>query len=114
MTLVFGVDVQGWNSKQGNPKIMMEGKQNGVGITSTKCFSYESRDNEVYPYQRTPMGNPYINPILRGYFWVSYLQESQGWTPAKYHGSTRTWTGYTRPCPLNEVKYYSNRGGVTS
>ena len=30
MTLAFGVDVQGWNSKQGNSKIMMEGKQKGV------------------------------------------------------------------------------------
>ena len=25
-------------------------------------YLYLSRDNEVYPYQRTPMGNPYINP----------------------------------------------------
>ena len=35
------------------------------------------------------MGNPYISPI----YWVfmGYSpQESQGWTPAKYHGSTRT------------------------
>ncbi len=26
------------------------------------------------------MGNPYISPITRGYLWVSYPQESQGWT----------------------------------
>ena len=26
--------------------------------------------------QRTPMGNPYISPITRGYLWVSYPQES--------------------------------------
>ena len=32
----------------------------------------------MYPYQRTPMGNPYISPIARGYLWVSYPQESQG------------------------------------
>ena len=24
----------------------------------------------MYPYQRTPMGNPYIRPIARGYLWV--------------------------------------------
>jgi len=24
----------------------------------------------MYPYQRTPMGNPYISPISRGYLWV--------------------------------------------
>ena len=30
----------------------------------------------MYPYQRTPMGNPYISPISRGYLWVSYPQES--------------------------------------
>ena len=30
----------------------------------------------MYPYQRTPMGNPYISPITRGYLWVSYPQES--------------------------------------
>ena len=30
----------------------------------------------MYPYQRTPMGNPYISPISRAYLWVSYLQES--------------------------------------
>ena len=49
-----------------------------------------SGDSWMYPYQRTPMGNPYISTVARGYLWVSYPQESQGWTPAKYHGSTRT------------------------
>ena len=24
----------------------------------------------MYPYSRTPMGNPYIGPIVRGYSWV--------------------------------------------
>ncbi len=38
-----------------------------------------SGDGWMYPYQRTPMGNPYISPIFRGYLWVSYPQESQGW-----------------------------------
>ena len=40
----------------------------------------DSGDSWMYPYQRTPMGNPYISPISRGYLWVSYPQESQGWT----------------------------------
>ena len=38
----------------------------------------ESGDSWMYPYQRTPMGNPYISPVTRGYLWVSYHQESQG------------------------------------
>ena len=29
-----------------------------------------SGDSWMCPYQRTPMGNPYISPILRGYSWV--------------------------------------------
>ena len=36
----------------------------------------QSGDSGMYPYQRTPIGNPYISPILRGYLWVSYPQES--------------------------------------
>ena len=35
-----------------------------------------SGDSWMYPYQRTPMGNPYISPITRGYLWVTYPQES--------------------------------------
>ena len=35
-----------------------------------------SGDSWMYPYQRTPMGNPYISPISCGYLWVSYPQES--------------------------------------
>ena len=41
-----------------------------LGQFDQACFLFKrdgnkkrSRDNEVYPYQRTPMGNPYINPI---------------------------------------------------
>ena len=53
--------------------------------------------------QRGPpevMGNPYIiSPIAGGYLWVSYPQESLENT-INTMGSTRTWTGYTRPCPL--------------
>ena len=42
------------------------------------CFCM-SGDSWMYPYQRTPMGNPYnISPISRGYLWVSSPQESQG------------------------------------
>ena len=44
------------------------------------------------------MGNPYIRPITRGYLWVSYPQESQGRTPAKYHGYT--YVRGTPHCPL--------------
>ena len=29
-----------------------------------------SGDSWMYPYQRTPMGNPYISPITRGYLWA--------------------------------------------
>ena len=43
----------------------------------------------MYPYQRTPMGNPYIRPILRGYLWVVIPKNPQG-EDNKYHGSTRT------------------------
>ena len=39
----------------------------------------------MYPYQRTPIGNPYISPIARGYLWVfsspRIPRESN-----KYHG----------------------------
>ena len=32
----------------------------------------------MYPYQRTPIGNPYISHIVRGYLWVKiHPQESQ-------------------------------------
>ena len=34
----------------------------------------------MYPYQRTPMGNPYIRPITGGYLWVIFTQFS-------YHGA---------------------------
>ncbi len=49
-----------------------------IPIGSHVWYLYLSRGNEVYPYQRTPMGNPYINPIYSGYLWVRYPQESQG------------------------------------
>ena len=31
-----------------------------------------SGDSWMHPYQPTPMENPYISPISRGYLWVSY------------------------------------------
>ena len=46
-----------------------------------------SRDNWTYPYQRTPMGNPYIS--LRNWAFMGYNpQESHPRTPAKYHWYT--------------------------
>ena len=48
-----------------------------------------SGDSWMYPYQRTPMGHPYISHIYSGYLWVSYPQESL-LEHNKYHGSTRT------------------------
>ena len=53
----------------------------------------------MYPYQRTPMGNPYISPIARGYLWVS----SSPRIPRehnKYHGYTVRGTPI---CPLNKT-----------
>ncbi len=44
-----------------------------------------SGDSWMYPYQRTPMGNPYISPISHVYLWVSYPQESPTVYPNKYH-----------------------------
>ena len=52
-----------------------------------------SGDSWMYPYQRTPMGNPYISPIYPYSSWVFmgyYPQESLYFPPYKYHGSTRT------------------------
>ena len=46
----------------------------------------------MYPYQRTPIGNPYISPVSRGYLWVSYPQESLLVEHNKNHSSK----GYTR------------------
>ena len=31
-----------------------------------------SGDSWMYPYQRTPIGNPYINPIYSGYLYMGY------------------------------------------
>ena len=50
------------------PAMIFQGRQTcwlvlrGIGI--------HSGDGWMYPYQRTPMGNPYISPISRGYLWV--------------------------------------------
>ena len=77
----------------------------GWGMVWVAKDSFLSRDNWVYPCQRTPMGNPYIGPITRGYLWVSYPQESQGCSH-NFHTvvvRTRTWVnGGPHPsgCPL--------------
>ena len=61
-----------------------------------KKRSFFSGDSWMYPYQRTPMGNPYMSSILRGYLWVIIPNPQR--TPAKYHG----YTGAPKPpnCPL--------------
>ena len=43
-----------------------------VVVIMTPCFLFQtlSGDSWMYPYQRTPMGNPYISPIACGYLWV--------------------------------------------
>ena len=61
------------------------------------CFS---GDSWMYPYQRTPMGNPYISPIYPYNTWVfmGYPQESLYFRPISTMGTLGS--GYTRPCPL--------------
>ena len=57
-----------------------------------------SGDSWMYPYQRTPMGNPYISPIYPYSSWVFmgyYPQESLYFRPISTMG-TRAWTGYTQ------------------
>ena len=46
---------------------------------------------------------PYIH-LYTWYLLVSYPQEFQGWTQFSYHGSTRTWTGFS-PLPLSLELY---------
>ena len=43
----------------------------------------------MYPYQRTPMRNPYISPITRGYLWVLIPKNPQGECIGKDHGAVR-------------------------
>ena len=65
----------------------------------------------MYPYQRTPMGNPYISPIYPYIVGVYGLLSPRipVFSPYKYHGSTRTLGGPTRPCPLNFVGGLQNK-----
>ena len=49
-----------------------------------------SGDSGMWPYQRTPMGNPHISPIARGYLWVFVIPKNPKVEHNKYHGSTRT------------------------
>ena len=55
-----------------------------------------SGDGWMYPYQRTPMGNPYISPIARGYLWV-IIPFGIPREHNKYHGYT---VRGTPNCPL--------------
>ena len=49
--------------------------------TSMPFYVY-SGDGWMYPYQHTPMGNPYISRIVRGIYGWKNPQESQTRTPA--------------------------------
>ena len=64
-----------------------------VGFLRFFFMNKFSGDSWMYPYQRTPTGNPYIR-VCMGYF----IPKNPQRTPAKYHGHVRY--GYTRPCPL--------------
>ena len=57
-----------------------------IYITWVFLGSQSSGDSWMYPYQRTPMGNPYISPISRGYLWV--IPKNPKVEHNKYHGST--------------------------
>ena len=50
----------------------------------------------MYPYQCTPMGNPYLSPISRGYLWVIIPKN-----PKVEHNHGYTVKG-TPNCPLNK------------
>ena len=47
---------------------------------SSRCLDFKippfSRDSWMYPYQRTPMGNPYISPFFMGIYGWKNPQES--------------------------------------
>ena len=63
-----------------------------------------SGDSGMYPYQRTPMGNPYIRPISRGYLWVPVIPKNP-----KVEHQLNTMGGYTyvngvHPIPLSLEK----------
>ena len=60
------------------PYSSYHGEDSSILGTTSMFGERMSGDSGMYPYQRTPMGNPYIRPITRGYLWVSYPQESQG------------------------------------
>ena len=58
-----------------------------------------SGDSWMYPYQRTPMGNPYRSPIYPYSSWVfmGYYPQESLYKPYKYHGYT---VRGTPNCPL--------------
>ena len=64
----------------------------------------------MYPYQRTPMGNPYISPIYPYNTWVfmGYYPQESLYKPYKYHGYT---VRGTPNCPLNIWDYITQVSG---
>ena len=63
-----------------------------VGIYFSPIRRQKSGDSWMYPYQRNPMGNPYISPICPYIVGVYGLLSPRIpiFSPYKYHGSTRT------------------------
>ena len=61
-------------------------------------LNFQGIGKDVPRDQRTPIWEIPIQALYSGYLWVSYPQESLQNTISTM--GTRTWTGYTRPCPL--------------
>ena len=67
-------------------------------IPWTKCL--ESGDSWMYPYQRTPMGNPYIKPYITWVFMDCNPQESL----ENATNTMSTLLGKPPNCPLMELR----------
>ena len=67
-------------------------KKTFLGLYSWIALGKESGDSWMYPYQRTPMGNPYISPIYPYIVGVYGLLSPRIpiFSPYKYHGAPRT------------------------
>ena len=80
------------------------------------CIGWKWRFRSVYfllqgivgctPAQRTPMGNPYISPILRGYLWVIIFEEYLEQTKIPW---VHTVGGYNQFPLINEEVYVESR-----
>ena len=71
---------------------------------------HQSGDSWMYPYQRTPMGNPYISPIypyIVGF--MGYYPQESLYKPYKYHGYTVRGTSN---CPLNQHVCHESTGSI--